>query len=329
MWCSHGSSHGSGGSGARLWLPRAWANEAPAAAARARSRSRRSTCGSSCGAAGELRPDGTRVKRGGAWAQGVATYTLGRPAAAGRADAPARLRRRVARGAGSDRARRAGSTRSRSAITPTGRSTPAPWWSTATGARLRCVWSVPAAIWWWFFPRAPSLSRCATDRRAPPLLAVWLRARRCSLSGALAPLPSAPAEGGVYLPDDGRVVAPARWSVQAELATPGDVRPGRAARARARRYCPTRCSWSAGTARSPRIPRCSSARAGTDRALPAGRGDVRVHTMQPRPSGQVPDDRRSQLRSDLAGDRARDREQIIELLGRARSSPHRPTRRWW
>lgn len=41
---------------------------------------------------------------------------------------------------------------------------------------------------------------------------------RCSLSGALAPLPSAPARGGTYLPADGRVVTPARWTVEARFA---------------------------------------------------------------------------------------------------------------
>lgn len=37
---------------------------------------------------------------------------------------------------------------------------------------------------------------------------------RCSISGAIAPLPSVPAEGGRYLEEGGRVVAPARWQVR-------------------------------------------------------------------------------------------------------------------
>ncbi len=37
--------------------------------------------------------------------------------------------------------------------------------------------------------------------------------RRCSLSGAVAPLPATPAKGGRYLPEGGWVIAPARWSV--------------------------------------------------------------------------------------------------------------------
>jgi hypothetical protein len=41
--------------------------------------------------------------------------------------------------------------------------------------------------------------------------------QRCSLSGAIAPLPSEPARGGSFLPPGGRVVVPARWSVEARL----------------------------------------------------------------------------------------------------------------
>lgn len=41
---------------------------------------------------------------------------------------------------------------------------------------------------------------------------------RCSLSGAVAPLPGRPARGGVYLPAGGQVVAPAQWHVEARFA---------------------------------------------------------------------------------------------------------------
>ncbi|NVB41722.1 hypothetical protein G6O69_28065 [Pseudenhygromyxa sp. WMMC2535] len=44
-----------------------------------------------------------------------------------------------------------------------------------------------------------------------PLGCVW---RHCSLSGALAPLPSEAAQGGVWLPAEGRVIAPARWEIE-------------------------------------------------------------------------------------------------------------------
>lgn len=44
--------------------------------------------------------------------------------------------------------------------------------------------------------------------------------RRCSLSGAVAPLPSAPATGGRDLPKGGRVVVPTHWSIDAHFAYP-------------------------------------------------------------------------------------------------------------
>ncbi|MCH9687229.1 MAG: hypothetical protein K0V04_37690, partial [Deltaproteobacteria bacterium] len=51
--------------------------------------------------------------------------------------------------------------------------------------------------------------------------------RRCSLAGAVAPLPSVPARGGRWLPPGGRVIDPVVWHVaSAALATPGVLRPG-------------------------------------------------------------------------------------------------------
>lgn len=48
--------------------------------------------------------------------------------------------------------------------------------------------------------------------------------RRCSLSGAVAPLPSAPADGGRYLERGDRVVVPVRWTVsRAEFGDTGEV----------------------------------------------------------------------------------------------------------
>lgn len=52
--------------------------------------------------------------------------------------------------------------------------------------------------------------RVELPHRYWPLGCVW---RRCSLSGAIAPLPSEPARGGAWLPSEGRVVAPTRWTV--------------------------------------------------------------------------------------------------------------------
>lgn len=48
--------------------------------------------------------------------------------------------------------------------------------------------------------------------------------RRCSLSGAVAPLPSAKAKGGRDLPAGGRVAVPTQWQVEARFAHPGKTR---------------------------------------------------------------------------------------------------------
>lgn len=53
--------------------------------------------------------------------------------------------------------------------------------------------------------------RVSVPRRYWPLGCVR---NRCSLSGGLAPLPSEKASGGVYLPEEGRVVRPVRWEVE-------------------------------------------------------------------------------------------------------------------
>ncbi|MCA9686925.1 MAG: hypothetical protein KC457_32465, partial [Myxococcales bacterium] len=52
--------------------------------------------------------------------------------------------------------------------------------------------------------------RVEVPHRYWPLGCVW---RRCSLSGAVAPLPSEPASGGVWLPPEDRVISPVRWDI--------------------------------------------------------------------------------------------------------------------
>lgn len=52
--------------------------------------------------------------------------------------------------------------------------------------------------------------RVEVPHRYWPMGCVW---RRCSLSGGVAPLPSEPAEGGVWLPSGGRVVSAVPWRV--------------------------------------------------------------------------------------------------------------------
>lgn len=52
--------------------------------------------------------------------------------------------------------------------------------------------------------------RVEVPHRYWPLGCVW---QRCSLSGAVAPLPSEPAVGGLWLPAGGRVITPVAWQV--------------------------------------------------------------------------------------------------------------------
>jgi hypothetical protein len=66
--------------------------------------------------------------------------------------------------------------------------------------------------------------RVEVPHRYWPLGCVW---RRCSLSGAVAPLPSEVASGGVWLPGNGRVVTPVPWTVeQARFGAVPDWVPG-------------------------------------------------------------------------------------------------------
>jgi hypothetical protein len=68
--------------------------------------------------------------------------------------------------------------------------------------------------------------RVEVPHRYWPLGCVW---RRCSLSGAVAPLPSEPAVGGVWLPAGGRVVTPVPWTVeQVRFGAVPDWMPGTA-----------------------------------------------------------------------------------------------------
>lgn len=134
---------------------------------------------------------------------------------------------------------------------------------------------------------------------------------RCSLSGSLAPLPSAPARGGVYLPRGGRVVAQAMWHVTATLATPADVPPG--ARAGRHALIPDELIVVGDGRRSayPSVffgPRWHST-AQTHRGIA-----FEVHTPFRRPSGQVPYETALQLRADLPGVVLRAATELVDLL---------------
>ena len=138
---------------------------------------------------------------------------------------------------------------------------------------------------------------------------------RCSLSGAIAPLPSVPARGGPWLPPRGRVVQPARWSVQASFASPGDVQPGPSLGGRARpRSRPEEIVIADGEGELAAYP---SVFWGPrwNRTVRHHRG-VRVEVLHPRarPSGQVPDERLLQLRRDVPGQVEQIASELVELL---------------
>ncbi|HET6583685.1 MAG TPA: hypothetical protein VFG69_09560, partial [Nannocystaceae bacterium] len=150
--------------------------------------------------------------------------------------------------------------------------------------------------------------------------------QRCSLAGAIAPLPSVPAEGGTYLPPHGRVVAPATWTVHARLATPGDVRPGARPGAQRQRRPDEVLVVGDGVLTpyasvffGPRWFASDRHRLGMQ---------VRVRTMQRRPSGQVPDDPQLQLRHDIAGIVLRLADEAIDLFA-ALGHPPAPDEPLW
>ncbi len=253
---------------------------------------------------GEHRPDGRRVPRAGAWVQGTATYELDRPARAGDRlvllDFAASMPREpagldeVALGnivdgpydpGGSDvtavdgaRIRRIGD---RGDLEVT----------LVEGARefsLRHDIEVPHRYW--------------------PFGCVW---QRCALTGAVAPIPSVPARGGVYLPPAGRVAAPARWHVEAQFATPGELRPNaRVGDAPQRR--PDEIIIVGSDVITPYPSVFFGPRWHADAAHHGGLA-THVHTPKRRPTARVPDERPIEGRADIAGIVHRIVEEAIEL----------------
>lgn len=140
--------------------------------------------------------------------------------------------------------------------------------------------------------------------------------RTCSLSGAVAPLPSEPARGGRYLPEHGRVVRPVRWRV-------GSVRLGAGEPIASLSLGslstppPDRVLVSAGAGEpiaypsvfwGPRWHRTRVVRAGVE---------IDVFHRRPRPSGRTPAETRLQLWRDLPGHIAQTGEEMAELLSAA------------
>lgn len=141
--------------------------------------------------------------------------------------------------------------------------------------------------------------------------------QRCSLSGAIAPLPSAPARGGRHLPEGGRVVTPVRWIVEeAKLAEPGALptgtptKPGGEPRQRRRpvevvvvgnhRYVQyPSVFWG------PKWHRVTAVHHGVT---------IEVLHMFARPGDTYPRERAVRLRRDVAGQTSAIAEEMIELV---------------
>ncbi len=169
---------------------------------------------------GEARPEGLRVDRNGAWVEGVVEYALERPAEAGQRLVLLNFAEAIpADPVELDEVQI--STYLDGAFDPAALVLTGLWGvqsSERVGARRDLVLTLEPGT------RVVTL-RYTVDvpHRYWPFGCVR---RRCSLSGALAPLPSEPAHGGRWLPA-GRVVTPVRWRVEeARFATPGALRPG-------------------------------------------------------------------------------------------------------
>ncbi|MCY1062411.1 hypothetical protein [Nannocystis sp. SCPEA4] len=140
--------------------------------------------------------------------------------------------------------------------------------------------------------------------------------RRCSLSGAVAPLPSVPARGGSQVGADARVVAPARWTVDARFAavptwSPGHVPTDSEAKVLGRDELVVATSAvGAAEVAYPEVfwgPRWKRARE-THRGV-----QIEVLHTYWRPGDQVPEERKLQLYRDIPGHALRIAREAIDV----------------
>lgn len=136
--------------------------------------------------------------------------------------------------------------------------------------------------------------------------------RRCSLSGAVAPLPSEPARGGAFLDADDRIITPVPWTIEeAELSIPGDRRP--AGVGAARRRTPEEVVVVGGKGETTPYPAVFWGPR-WNRTVEHIRG-LRVEVLHDhaRPSARVPDETFTQWRRDVVGHVLRTIEELAGL----------------
>lgn len=144
--------------------------------------------------------------------------------------------------------------------------------------------------------------------------------RTCSLSGALAPLPSVPARGGRYLPAGGRVVQPVRWNV-GEVRLGGELPAPTLSVGSLSPPPPDRVIVSAGSGEAIAYPSVFwGPKWYRDRVVRDG-VEIDVLHRRPRPSGRTPAETHLQLWRDLPGHVETTGEEMVALLTAARPLP--------
>lgn len=144
--------------------------------------------------------------------------------------------------------------------------------------------------------------------------------RTCSLSGAIAPLPSAPARGGRYLPPGGRVVRPVRWRV-GSVRLLGELPRAGLTVGRASQPADGRVIVSAGDGTAMAYPSVFWAPRWHHTRLVRDGVEVDVLHRRPRPSGRTPAETRLQYWRDLPGHVATTAEDMVSLLTATRPLP--------
>lgn len=137
--------------------------------------------------------------------------------------------------------------------------------------------------------------------------------RACSLSGAIAPLPSVPARGGRHLPSDGRVVQPARWRVES-VNLLGELPTAALTVRRSAQTTSARVIVSSGDGARMAYPSVFWAPRWRHTRVVRDGVEIDVFHRRPRPSGRTPAETRLQYWRDLPGHVALMAEEMVSLL---------------